>query len=282
MMKTIKGVGDILSNPKQLLCIGLASAAGLAVCLFLGGCLGQTPPLETPVPATPSAEAAATPAPTLPSVPTPAPLTVRDRFNEEMLQHGNNDIVGHLSVPGTTIDYPVLQSDDNEYYLTHDIDGNKVLSASIFLDWENDIARQDYNSIIYGHNMNARIMFHDIRLFKDESFYQEHPTFRFDTLYEDQTWEIFAFYKADVSFPYILVNFPNDNAFNDIRKQMQTQSQYDTGVTVLPGDRVLNLSTCSNQETDTRLVLSARLATPYDGLKRSLASYAPLRRVNLP
>jgi len=185
---------------------------------------------------------------------------IQEKFVKMRQDHNNNnDIVGYLKVGNTTIDYPVVQSSDNKYYLERDIDGRHDSAGSIYLDYENDVQRQDRNTVIYGHNMNRDYMFHSIRYFRDQAFFNENRFITFDTLYGNQTWEVFAFYKTDTKFKYIRVFFEDDDDFMNMVNEMKARSMYDTGVELTPNDRILTLSTCSNQETDTRLVVNARL-----------------------
>jgi sortase B len=188
-------------------------------------------------------------------------LYEQSKFKQIKEGLGNDDVIGYLKIDGTTIDYPVLQSSDNKYYLNRDEYGQASAAGSIFLDYENDIRRSDKNTIIYGHNMNKDYMFHSLRYYNDYDYYLKHKYITFDTLYANQTWEIFSFYKTDISFNYIKVFFSSQEEFIDLLSEMKSRSVYDTGVDVAPDDLVLTLSTCSNQETDTRFVVNAKLVS---------------------
>lgn len=195
---------------------------------------------------------------------------VQKKFTKLIENIGNKDIVGYLKIDNTVIDYPVLQKEDNDYYLNRDINGNKDSAGSIFLDYENNISKEDKNTVIYGHNMNKDYMFHSLRYYQDPEFFKKHRYITFDTLYGNQTYEVFAFYKTDIDFNYINVNFENDEHFNELLKEMKNRSFYETNVDVSPTDRILTLSTCSNQESDTRFVVNAKLVdhTPYTALNK--------------
>jgi sortase B len=127
------------------------------------------------------------------------------------------------------------------------------------MDYENDVAKKDRNTVIYGHNMNRDYMFHSLRYYQDPSYYEKNRYIIFDTIYGNQTWEIFAFYKANIDFPYIAVFFTGDAQFGALLEEMKKKSYYSTGVEATVNDRILTLSTCSNQETDTRFVVNAKL-----------------------
>ena len=185
-------------------------------------------------------------------------------FNQEILslrkQYGNNDIIGVLKIEGTTVDYPVTQAADNDFYLTRDIYKKKSPSGWVFLDCENYLYPLDKNTVIYGHNMKERIMFHDLRLFADYAFFEKHRTLLFKTLYADTEWEIFAFFKTDVSLNYLEV-MPNEEDFTALIEEIKKLAEYDAGVTVSASDNILCLSTCTGVkgEEDMRSVLAARL-----------------------
>jgi len=179
-------------------------------------------------------------------------LALREQFN-------NNDIVGRLSIIGTSIDYPVVQGVDNEFYLRHDIWGNPSTGGWIFLDYEVDITGQDQNIVIYGHNMVIGTMFHSLRHYVDYEFLRAHQIISFSTLYANYEWEIFAFYSTHIDFPYTHINFPNISTWANMLEQFMQRSIHDTGIIVTPNDRILTLSTCTNHDLDERFVLQARL-----------------------
>jgi len=219
------------------------------------------PPTYTPVPtARPTAGPSPSVTPTL--TPTPTPKVIQPQFAELRETYGNDDIVGYLQIPGTSIDYPVTHSTDNTFYLENDINKNASVAGWIFMDYENNMDNDDPNIVIYGHNMKKDIMFHSLRYYQSWDYFNEHRYIIFNTIYENYVWEVFSFYKADVSFPYIQVVFPSENAFFALAAEMKERSMYDTGVDLKYGDHILTLSTCTNEAEDTRFVLNARRLDP--------------------
>ena len=217
--------------------------------------------LYTPTPSMPDTPTPTkTPLPTL--SPTPTPRAIQPEFEELRIAYGNYDIVGYLRIPGTTIDYPVTRSNDNSFYLNRNIRKDISEAGWIFLDFENNVENDDLNTIIYGHNMRQDIMFHSLRYYQSWSFFNDHRYIVFNTLYENHVWEIFSFYRAETSFPYIQVYFSSEQEFMSLVKEMKARSMYDTGVEVKPGDHILTLSTCTNDSSDTRFVLNARRLSP--------------------
>jgi len=223
-------------------------------------------PTEVPAPtvsetARPTEEPAKTTEPV--ETPTFAPEPTPKAINSDILllreEYGNDDIIGRLYIEGTSIDYPVTQYEDNEFYLDYDINKKTNVTGWIFLDYENDVYKDDKNMVIYGHNMKQDIMFHALRNYADEDFYDKHKYIVFDTLYDKYTWEIFSFYRAHTDFYYIQVIFKDEEDFYSLASQMKDLSIYETGVGITRDDRILTLSTCTNETDDTRFVLNAKL-----------------------
>jgi sortase B len=218
-------------------------------------------PTFTPTPM-PTATPEATPTPT--SSPTPTPKQILPLFAQIRQEYDNDDIVGYLKIDGTSIDYLVTQSSDNSHYLDKDIYQNYSVAGWVFMDYENDILRDDFNTIIYGHNMRKDIMFHALRYYKSKEFFESHRFITFNTAYEEMTWEVFSFYRASIQFPYVQVLFSSEDEFMELAYDMKSRSAYDTGVEIGPGDRILTLSTCSMETEDTRYVVNAKLVRKDD------------------
>lgn len=178
----------------------------------------------------------------------------------------NPDMVGWLRIDGTNIDLPVVQTPgDNEYYLRRGFDGLYATGGTLFLDERCSLAPEDStaNWLIYGHNMADGSMFGTLTRYRDESFWQAHPTFTFDTLYETGTWQVVAALDTTLgadTLPYY--------TFFDAGTKLEWQQRvdaitelalYDTGITPKYGQQLLTLSTCGNTSpaTDTRFALLA-------------------------
>ena len=169
------------------------------------------------------------------------------------VQAQNSDFVGWLSIPGTSIDYPVMQTVDKpNFYLKRGFD--KQYS--------------DYNCVIYGHHMNNGTMFADLCKYESEGFYQEHKTIHFDTLSGFGEYEIVAVFKtvaySEQGFKYYhFTRAESAEDFDDYIAQCKALSLYDTGVTAEYGDRLITLSTCEYSRKNGRMVVVAkRIALP--------------------
>lgn len=178
----------------------------------------------------------------------------------------NSDLVGWLTIDAIGVDYPVMQTPgDNEYYLRRGFDKVYSLAGSLFLDENCRITSPSTaNWLIYGHNMSDGSMFGQLDKYAEESFYKEHPTFEFDTLYEEMQWQIVAVIRTQVgadNLPYY--TFFDASSERDWQAKYQAVMDlalYDTGVTAQYGDQLLTLSTCgtTSSTTDKRLAVIAK------------------------
>jgi len=192
---------------------------------------------------------------------TPTKNGTQLEMNLEILRekYKNEDIIGYLDIENTSISYPVVQTNDNSFYLRHDIYKKPDNAGWIFLDYENDLSNDDMNIIIYGHNMREKIRFHDLRYYDDPNYLQDHPVITFNTIYGFFRWEIFTFFETYLSFQYIDIYRKNDEKWRDHLAQLKSMSKYETGVEVTGEDRIVLLSTSTNRLNDWRYVIGAKL-----------------------
>ena len=196
------------------------------------------------------------------------------------------DIVGWITVPGTIIDYPVVQGEDNNYYLTHDYKGDENRNGAIYLDYRvnfeyGNISR---NVVIHGHHMKSGIMFANLIKYDDPEFYKENHIVRFDTLYDESQWVIFAVMKIDAyggedgmpTFNFMKTEFDSDEAFAEYIADIRAHSVFDTYdiVSVTENDPIITMSTCSYEYDDFRTVLVARQVKKGESFDFSSLSFA--------
>ena len=177
----------------------------------------------------------------------------------------NQKLVGWVKIDGTKVDYPVMQTSNNDYYLDHNFDQEEDKNGSIFLDKECSIWPRSQNLLIYGHNMKSGKMFGTLKNYKDESFYKEHPVIQFDTIYEKGTYEIMYVFsevvheETEITFKYYqFINANSSDEYNSYMKDMADMSLYDTGVTSVYGDALITLSTCDYTQGAERFVIVAK------------------------
>lgn len=180
------------------------------------------------------------------------------------LHEENNDFVGWLSIKDMVIDYPVMQCEDDEYYLHHDFYGEDSKYGCLYVRQQADLDNGT-NFIIYGHNMKDGSMFGNLDSYLEESFYKKHSTISFDTLYEERKYDIIAVFRSqvyksdeDVFKYYRFYNAETEEEFGDFYQNIKKLSLYDTGVEAEFGDTFLTLSTCSYHVEDGRLVVVAK------------------------
>lgn len=177
----------------------------------------------------------------------------------------NSDFVGWINIPGTKVNYPVLQSPVNrpDYYLNRTF-AHKVSDwGAIYAREVCSIFKPSDNITIYGHHMKDGSMFSAIDKYRKQSFWEEHRTFTFDTLYEHHTYEVFAAFRtsgeAGVGYPYhLFVNAADQAEYDQFVAAVKAMSFYDTGITPVYGEKLLTLSTCEYTIDDGRLVVVAR------------------------
>ncbi|MCC8023633.1 MAG: class B sortase [Clostridiales bacterium] len=179
----------------------------------------------------------------------------------------NEDTVGWLYIENSSIDLPIVQSTDNEYYLYRDFYKRYTRYGNPFLDYRNSIDPFDFNTIIYGHNMIDRQIFGELEeMYKDVESYKDYPIIRFDTLYGDYSWKVLGVFYSNASaahdngyiFPYNTVDMGPSSKLSFL-DELMSRFLYDTGVDVTMDDHLLTLSTCSDVFTDARFVIIARL-----------------------
>ncbi|WP_368986655.1 class B sortase [Caldifermentibacillus hisashii] len=185
--------------------------------------------------------------------------TIRSVFTE--LLQINKDIVGWIEVPDTLISYPILQSDNNEFYLSKNYRKENSRAGSIFMDYRNDVKNMGKNTILYGHRMKDQSMFAQLNKYLDSAFFERHRMIYFDTLYERYDAEIFSVYTTTTDFYYIETDFSSDQDFLTFIQQVKDRSLYQTAVEIGPTDKIITLSTCdySYPGNEGRLVVHAKL-----------------------
>ena len=186
----------------------------------------------------------------------------------ELLLRENSDFKGWITVPNTKIDNPIYQTDNNDFYLTHNQQKQKSVYGALFFDCKNVITESetDKNLVIYGHHMKNGSMFANLTKYKQLSFYKQNPTIEFSTLYKKGTYKIYAAFvlnasKADDN-DYIYnisrKSFIDDDDFDSWVNEARQRSLINTGVDVKNGDNIITLVTCTYDFDNARFVVMAR------------------------
>ncbi len=176
----------------------------------------------------------------------------------DVLLEKNEDIVGWLYSEDTPINLPVVQSNDNDYYLRRLIDGTGNNSGTLFVDYRNDRTFSDRNTIIYGHNMKNKEMFGTLPNYKEQSYFDEHPMMWLLTLDGDYKIELVAGYVTPTSSDVYSFEQSEGDVLAMVQQAVE-KSTFHTDIEINPGDRFLTLSTCSYEYDNARYVLIGRM-----------------------
>jgi len=214
-------------------------------------------------PVTAVAAPAATPGPLYTLDAPEQPREVLEEYKNLLI--ANQKLIGWIKIDDTYIDYPVMQTDDNEYYLDHNTKQEYDKNGTIFMDKDCDVLKPSTNYILYGHHMKSGKMFGKLDAYQKESYYKEHPYISFDTIYEKGTYQVMYVFRSrvykesEIVFKYYqFIDANSEQEFDSYMQEMAAMSLYDTGVTAQYGDQLLTLSTCDYQETDGRFVVVAK------------------------
>ena len=183
----------------------------------------------------------------------------------QTLYQKNKKLIGWLKIDDTIIDYPVMQTSNNEYYLDHNYNQEYDKNGSIFLDKDCSIYPRSTNLIVYGHHMKSGKMFGQLQQYAKESYGKKHGVIQFDSIYEKGTYQVMYVFRSQVynedDFVFKYYQFIDANSkeeFDSYMKEMEAVSLYDTEVTASYGDSLLTLSTCDHSQEDGRFVVVAK------------------------
>ena len=172
----------------------------------------------------------------------------------------NNETVAWLQVNNTNINYPVVQHDDNSYYLTHDFYQRKTDIGWIFADYRNNFETFNNNTIIYGHNIINRTMFGQIPYLLKKSWFNSPNShyIKLSTKNTNSIWQIFSVYKIAPTTDYLQTNFNSIEAYESFLNQINERSIKNFNVDLSYKDKIITLSTCDDTGTK-RVAVHAKL-----------------------
>lgn len=170
----------------------------------------------------------------------------------------NHDYIGWIKIQNTNINYPVVRTSNNHFYLSHNFYKEKDSAGSIFMDYTNSVEKLDKNIILYGHNMKDNSMFGSLKKYLQKEFYQEHKEISFDYLGSTYKWEIFSIYTARET-EWMKTNFTDSEEFHEFINRVKIDSQIPTQLDVGKEDTILTLSTCTNSDEAERIIVHAKL-----------------------
>ena len=175
----------------------------------------------------------------------------------EELTGQNDDLAGWIVFDNLPINYPVVYSSDNEYYLTHTFSGNVNSAGALFIDAANKKDFNEYQTIIYGHNMKNGSMFGSLKKYKDYDFYKDNAYFTLCTPEVNYRYQIFSCRYVDALDELYTTGFEADDNYQNYLDKMVENSLYDTNVSVSNIDKIITLSTCTYSD-EKRFVVQAK------------------------
>ncbi len=190
---------------------------------------------------------------------------LKNEVDFEALREQNPDVCAWITVPGTRVDYPVLQHpSDDAYYLNHTLEGTAGRPGSIYLE---KVHAKDFSSVhtvLYGHNMRNGTMFASLHEYEDAAFFEEHPYIYIHLPEETLVYEIFAAVQFSDAYLPIYRNYEEESGFSSYVGELKSlPGQVNEEVKVPFGSRLLTLSTCVTGEPKSRFLVSAVQAERY-------------------
>ena len=174
------------------------------------------------------------------------------------LKNVNSDTVGWIQVNGTNINYPIVQANNNDYYLNHSFKKKINDAGWVFMDYRNSIDNRDKNTIIYAHGRVDKTMFGTLKNVLSNGWLDNKDNYivKLSTAKENTLWQVFSVYKIPVTSDYLQIDF-NTGEFDSFVNMLKDRSEYDFKANVNENDYILTLSTCYNNST--RVVMHAKL-----------------------
>ncbi len=185
-------------------------------------------------------------------------VKVPESIDFNKLKQQNEDVVGWIFSKNGVINYPILQGEDNSYYLNHLISGKKNINGSIFMDCTANPNFSDANTIIFGHSMDNGSMFRTLLNYKKQSYYDKYPEMYIYTPSGDYKLLIFAAYETksdDTAYGKIF----SEKGFNNLLSHAMKKSKIKTDVNVGVGDKLVTLSTCAYSSKNARFIVMGKL-----------------------
>lgn len=174
------------------------------------------------------------------------------------LKRTNPDVVGWLKVNGTNINYPFVQSSDNDYYLTHSFNKSYNGAGWVFLDYRNN-GTNDKNTIIYAHGRSNKTMFGTLKNVLNNGWLNNTNNYviKISTETENSLWQIFSVYRIPTTSDYLQTNFNDETEYQNFLDMIKDRSSHNFDTNVASTDNILTLSTCYNNSD--KMVVHAKL-----------------------
>lgn len=175
------------------------------------------------------------------------------------LKKTNSDTIAWIYVGGTNVNYPVVQTSDNDFYLTHSFDKSNNKAGWLFMDYRNSLTNDEKNTIIYAHNMKDKTMFGSLDNLLTAEWYneEENRIIKMSSENSNTLWQIFSIYTIETTNDYIQTIFENNEDYQKFINLIKNRTYRNFNTQVTTNDRILTLSTCHGKTK--KLVVHAKL-----------------------
>lgn len=183
-----------------------------------------------------------------------------NKVDFDELKKQNSDTIGYIKVNNTNIEYVVVKTNNNDFYLNHNFNKDRNIAGWIFVDYRNKVDESDRNLIIYGHNMKDGSMFDSLINVLKEKWYtnEDNHIITFITEKNVYKYDVFSTYSIDAEDYYITTEFSNDKNYLNFLNKLKSRSNYDYNIKLTSEDKILTLSSCIG-DGKKRVVLHAKL-----------------------
>ena len=174
-------------------------------------------------------------------------------FDELKSEYSN--VVAWIMVDGTNVNYPIVQTTDNDFYLNHDITKQPKGSGWTFMDYRNSVNLDDSNTIFYGHNLLNKTAFGSLsNVFTDKWFQNSNHYIVVRTPNGKHVYQVFSCYYIDSEVYYLQTNFYNNNDYQVFLDTLKGRSNYNFGLDVTTSDKIITLSTCTDDNKGRKVI----------------------------
>lgn len=182
-----------------------------------------------------------------------------EKEEDNSLYEKYKDYRGWIKIENTNIDYPILQGEDNLYYLDKDINNEYLASGSIFMNYLNN-GFNDMNTVLFGHHMKNETMFAQLNRYKEKEFFYGNNDIDIELNNSNHLkYKVFSVYITDVKDNYIKTKFDNNNQYKEFLEKIKNKSMYESNIELDEDDKIITLSTCSYEFNDARMVVHGKL-----------------------
>lgn len=181
------------------------------------------------------------------------------RVDFNPLKTVNPEVIGWIKVPGTNIDYPFVQTTNNQYYLIHSFDRSLNYGGWVWLDYRNHFSELDRNNILYAHNRKDKTLFGTLHNVLSSKWYSNPSNYeiKISGLEHNTIWRVFSFYIIQTENYYIQSDFTSDQEYQLFLDTIVKRSRYSFNEILTIQDKIVTLSTCDSK--DHKMVVHAKL-----------------------